>query len=374
MSKEIIIPPNTTLTSKTDLKGIIIEVNEAMTLYSEFTKEEFIGKSHQIVRHPETPAILFQDMWTTIQLNEPWNGVIKNKTKSGNYYWVYATVTPFFDKNGEPIGFMSIRRKATQEQIKEAENFYRNPESNQKGLNLKSILYNFRIKTKLFFVFSLMAIVLAFQGFSLIQNKVDEYESAVKRQNGGIYNLKISQIMRLTAQHLGQLARYLNGDQTAKPNIIELEQKLEILYKDFLESNETLGNQLEVFERSKDSYREWEDLRKINLTITPRESFVKHVNLIQHMIDLNNTVGETSELFLDPDKDSYFMIDASLNKIPYLAEKMGQLRATVSGYLAKGLNANESERILMLELIGRVESYAEGLNLAIHFVSKFNPE
>ena len=367
MSKEIIIPPNTTLTSKTDLKGIIIEVNEAMTLYSEFTKEEFIGKSHQIVRHPETPAILFQDMWTTIQLNEPWNGVIKNKTKSGNYYWVYATVTPFFDsiKYG---GFY------TQEQIKEAENFYRNPESNQKGLNLKSILYNFRIKTKLFFVFSLMAIVLAFQGFSLIQNKVDEYESAVKRQNGGIYNLKISQIMRLTAQHLGQLARYLNGDQTAKPNIIELEQKLEILYKDFLESNETLGNQLEVFERSKDIYREWEDLRKINLTITPRESFVKHVNLIQHMIDLNNTVGETSELFLDPDKDSYFMIDASLNKIPYLAEKMGQLRATVSGYLAKGLNANESERILMLELIGRVESYAEGLNLAIHFVSKFNPE
>ena len=73
MNEEIIIPPNTTLTSKTDLNGIITDVNENMIQFSEFSKEEFIGKSHQIVRHPETPSILFKDMWTTIKFNEPWN-------------------------------------------------------------------------------------------------------------------------------------------------------------------------------------------------------------------------------------------------------------------------------------------------------------
>jgi len=374
MNEEIIIPPNTILMSKTDLNGIIQEVNEAMIQFSEFAREEFLGKTHNIVRHPETPTGLFQDMWTTIKFNEPWNGILKNKTKSGKFYWVYATVTPFFDKDGNPVGYMSIRRKASLEQIREAEEFYKNQKSQINNFSFKKILYSYRIKTKLFFVFSLMATVLAFQGISIIKNKITDYESAIKRQNGGMFNLHISKIMRLTAQHRGQMARFLNGDETAKPNAIALEHNLENLYKEFLELNDTLGSELEVFDQSKEIFREWKTLKQINQTISPRESFLKHVTLIQHMIDLNNTVGETSELFLDPDKDSYFMIDASLSKIPYLAEKMGQLRATVSGYLAKGVNVNESEKILMLELIGRVESYSEGLNLAIQFISKFNSE
>ena len=75
MNDEIIIPPNTILMSKTDLNGIILEVNEAMIQFSEFTREEFLGKTHSIVRHPHTPTGLFQDMWTTIKFNEPWNGI-----------------------------------------------------------------------------------------------------------------------------------------------------------------------------------------------------------------------------------------------------------------------------------------------------------
>ena len=374
MNEEIIIPPNTTLTSKTDLNGIITDVNENMIQFSEFSKEEFIGKSHQIVRHPETPSILFKDMWTTIKFNEPWNGIIKNKTKSGKFYWVYATVTPFFDKAGEPVGYMSIRRRATPEQIREAEIFYKTPDSRNRGFNLRKILYNFRIKTKLFFVFALMAIVLAIQGVSLITNKTNEYESALKRLNGGKFNLSISTLMRFTARHRGQMARFLNGDETAKPNVIELEKQLEIAYKDFLELNERQGRELQVFDLAKEIHKEWENLKEINPKLTPKESFVKHVKLIQRMLDMNNTVGETSDLFLDSDKDTYFMIETSLTKLPYLAEKLGQLRATGSGYLAKGVNADESEKILMLELLGYVGSSYEALTLGINFISKFNPE
>src|SRR4030065_1907353 len=87
--------------SKTDHKGVITEVNQDFLEISGFGMDELIGKSHNLVRHPDMPPEAFADLWTTVKQGKPWNGIVKNRCKSGDHYWVEANVTPIMQ--GEQI-------------------------------------------------------------------------------------------------------------------------------------------------------------------------------------------------------------------------------------------------------------------------------
>ncbi|SEQ94799.1 aerotaxis receptor [Nitrosomonas sp. Nm51] len=108
------------LISKTDPKGRITFVNDAFVQVSGFSREELHGKAHNIVRHPDMPEEAFDDLWKTIKSGKPWTGVIKNRCKNGDYYWVEANVSPLREGN-QITGYISIRNKPTSEQIKSAE-------------------------------------------------------------------------------------------------------------------------------------------------------------------------------------------------------------------------------------------------------------
>ncbi|MCF6200596.1 MAG: EAL domain-containing protein [Hydrogenimonas sp.] len=102
------------IVSKTNHKGIITYVNDAFCKISEYSKEELIGKPHNIVRHPDTPKSTFEQMWQTIkERKEIWQGVIKNRTKNGKFYYVQTTIKPILDKNGEIIEFIALRNDIT---------------------------------------------------------------------------------------------------------------------------------------------------------------------------------------------------------------------------------------------------------------------
>lgn len=101
------------IVSKTDRKGIITYANDQFVRISGFTREELIGKNHNIIRHPGMPARSFQNLWETIQAKKTWKGVIKNKTKDGKTYVVDSTVVPILDENGEIVEFIAIRRNIT---------------------------------------------------------------------------------------------------------------------------------------------------------------------------------------------------------------------------------------------------------------------
>ncbi len=88
------------LVSKTDLKGTITEVNHHFVEVSGFTEEELVGKNHNIVRHPDIPPRVFEDLWQTLEAEQPWSQVVKNRCKDGNHYWVEANVTPIFEEGG----------------------------------------------------------------------------------------------------------------------------------------------------------------------------------------------------------------------------------------------------------------------------------
>ena len=98
--------------SSTNIQGVITEVSEAFCEISGYKKDELIGKSHNIVRHPNTPTSFYKEMWNTLLSKKEWRGEIKNLAKNGDIYWIYAIITPIL-KNSEIIGFTSIKSDIT---------------------------------------------------------------------------------------------------------------------------------------------------------------------------------------------------------------------------------------------------------------------
>lgn len=102
------------IVSKTDTRGIIKYVNDAFCEISGYGRDELLGKPHNIVRHPDTPRSVFEEVWRTIQNKRVWKGVIKNRKKDGGEYIVKSTIVPILDDIGNIVEFMSIRTDITE--------------------------------------------------------------------------------------------------------------------------------------------------------------------------------------------------------------------------------------------------------------------
>jgi diguanylate cyclase (GGDEF)-like protein/PAS domain S-box-containing protein len=98
--------------STTDKDGYIVDVSEAFCKISGYTKEELIGNTHKLVRHPNTPDSFYEDMWNKLLSGEIWEGEIHNRNKNGKEYWIYAIIKPLF-RNNEFVGFTAIRTNIT---------------------------------------------------------------------------------------------------------------------------------------------------------------------------------------------------------------------------------------------------------------------
>lgn len=109
--------------STTNLKGIVDTVNTDFTTISGFDEDELIGKNHNVVRHPEMPPEAFADLWTTLQAGKPWKGMVKNRCKNGQFYWVDAFVTPQFI-DGSLTGYQSVRFKPDRRTVSRSEKLY----------------------------------------------------------------------------------------------------------------------------------------------------------------------------------------------------------------------------------------------------------
>ena len=111
---EIVMRDNDFIVSKTDTKGRIIYANKIFIEFSGYTQDELINSQHNIVRHPEMPRGVFSLLWETISSGREFNGYVKNMSKNGSYYWVFANVTPSYDMKNNIIGYYSVRRKPSQ--------------------------------------------------------------------------------------------------------------------------------------------------------------------------------------------------------------------------------------------------------------------
>ena len=129
-NQETVLDDYSFLVSETDEKGIIRFANDDFCKIAEFEVEELMGQPHNMVRHPDMPKAAFKSLWETVQSGNIWTGYVKNSTKSGGYYWVYATVYPFESCDGSN-GYLSCRRKASRLEIEKYEALYKEWKNNE---------------------------------------------------------------------------------------------------------------------------------------------------------------------------------------------------------------------------------------------------
>ncbi|MGV8400872.1 methyl-accepting chemotaxis protein [Pseudomonas aeruginosa] len=122
-SVEQTFPDQQRLISATDTDSNIIYCNAEFAAMSGFTESELIGSTHNLVRHPDMPAAVFESMWGYLKAGQSWMGVVKNRCKNGNFYWVSAYVTPILE-DGKLVGYESVRVKPSREQVSRAEALY----------------------------------------------------------------------------------------------------------------------------------------------------------------------------------------------------------------------------------------------------------
>ncbi|MCA1767537.1 MAG: methyl-accepting chemotaxis protein, partial [Idiomarina sp.] len=138
--KENRFPDRYRLISSTDLKGVITHCNEDFVNVSGYTRDELIGSPHNVLRHPDMPGAVFEQMWKTIKRGKPWMGLVKNRCKNGDHYWVSAYVTPIME-NGKPVGFESVRVATSDERKKRAQGIYDRLNSGKHALPLGKRLW-----------------------------------------------------------------------------------------------------------------------------------------------------------------------------------------------------------------------------------------
>jgi len=136
------VSENQRLISTTDLKGTITYCNEAFIAISGFNREELLNAPHNLVRHPDVPPAVFAHMWETLKQGKPWMGIVKNRCKNGDYYWVNAYVTPIYENN-QVVGFESVRVKPTAKQVSRAQTLYQRINSGKPAIPASNRLMPF---------------------------------------------------------------------------------------------------------------------------------------------------------------------------------------------------------------------------------------
>ncbi len=246
-NNEVMLNDNSYIVSKTDLKGVITYVNREFIEISGFTEKELLGAPQNLVRHPDMPPIVFEDMWNVLKADKNWSGIVKNRCKSGGFYWVDANVSPLFE-NGQKVGYMSIRTKPTQEQIQIADQFYKKlRDTNAKTLyspmeKVKHWFRDMRIKTRFILVTGLIAflmILLGYLGLSGMDHSNQSMKTVYEDRLLASYYIseieKGSLLMQTSLLHLKGLKEQQGSsqEQVAQTDISHFNQALKLVDTNF---------------------------------------------------------------------------------------------------------------------------------------------
>ena len=229
-----------TIVSKTDLKGIITYVNPYFCEMSGYSEQESIGQPHNYIRHPDMPSEAFADLWATLKAGKPWTGMVKNRCKNGDYYWVEANATPIRE-NGHVVGYMSVRSKPARAQVEAADAAYRLFREGRAGkLHIKegkavhsgflekmNVFKSISVKARLIFLaasLSLGMMAIGAYGMFGISRANDEMLSLY--QNRTVPLGQITEIQRMLLQNRLRVAASL-----ATPTPDEIRKNVEVIEK-----------------------------------------------------------------------------------------------------------------------------------------------
>jgi len=206
--REAPFPSGKYLVSKTDLKGVITYANDAFVELSGFSRDELIGKSHNCVRHPDMPPAAFEDLWKTIKSGQPWRGIVKNRSKSGDHYWVEAFVVPI-QRNSQIIGYMSVRSEPSRENVRQAEALYQQMNAGQAKLPKPRVglVERLSFRARILGAMALMALLVVLiggAGMFALSNSNNAVEYAYEQQLKN--SMTIARITQLLSENRAQIS------------------------------------------------------------------------------------------------------------------------------------------------------------------------
>jgi len=313
---EVHFSENDKLVSTTDLKGIITSASPAFIRISGFSEQELLGQSHNIVRHPDMPPQAFRSLWSTVKAGRTWNGRVKNRCKNGDYYWVDAHVSPVFN-DGHIVGYRSLRFKPSRAQVDEASKLYadinagRIKDPFEQG-KIKAFLSNIKLWQKLMILALLSVMMFAVPSWLMITRANEEIAFTAREKLGVEYEREVIRLMQLIQQHRGLSSVVLSGDTSsagkweAKRNEVNEQVK----------AVETVNNRLSelgLTEHWQTVRSDWEQLASESAGLDTKASVLRHTALIEKVLVFNRKLSDESNLALDPEVDTYYMMVIAIN-------------------------------------------------------------
>lgn len=215
-----------------------------------------------------------------------------------------------------------------------------------------NIFGNLKIWQKLALTAAVLGAPIVLLGVLLIMEMSADIDFARKEVQGARYVQLMREMLQHLAEHRGMSNAYLNGDASFKEKIAKKKDQLDEDIKSLDTVNLQYGDTLDSTSRWQSIKTDWEDLSAVVFSLTPPESFARHTAVIQKLLGLVTHIGVTSNLVLDPEPDSYFLIDAIIARLPVLAEDLGKLRGLAAGIAARK-QITEGEKINLSKLIAR---------------------
>jgi methyl-accepting chemotaxis protein len=246
--REVELKDGETIVSKTNTKGVITYCNRTFQELSGFSESDVLGKAHNIVRHPDMPPAAFEDLWNTLKAGRPWSGMVKNRCKNGDHYWVYAEASPIVE-GGTVTGFLSVRFKPDRSAIDAASKLYKSMnDGTAKGVALRGgkvvrtgwiaaagrRLTDSSIKWRLVMLIGMLSVLLAAVGGVGLYGMAKGNEALLAvYENRAVPMGEIADIQRMLLRNRLLVATALVTPETAviRDNTAEIEQNIAAISK-----------------------------------------------------------------------------------------------------------------------------------------------
>ncbi len=351
---EVTVNEGETIVSGTDVKGVITYCNDAFVKLSGFTENELLNSSHNIVRHPDMPPEVFDDLWKTLKSGQTWTGILKNRCKNGDFYWVKTNVNPNYE-NGNLTGYTSIRSKPDAREVDTARKHYekikdgkaRMGESLRERLNVFK-RFNLTTKFTLAVLFLLLPIV-AFVNL-YINDSLDSIAFYENQLEGEKYISPLQTLNLKMAEHRGMTNAYLSGNKELESKINERRKQVTALFSDIDALIQSDADKLKIAKQWKAIKGEWQTLIERIGKNDRKSVFKAHSALIANNQSIMKTIGERSNMIFDSHLERYYMASMLVDKLPRLIDEIGQLRGNTSGILMSGKLSEQAK----MELIGKI--------------------
>lgn len=225
---------------------------------------------------------------------------------------------------------------------------------------MNSILNNLKIWQKLALVVAALGVPIILLGVLLIKEMNVNIDFTDQEVHGAQYVQQVRELLQHLAEHRGMSNAYLNGDTSFQEKIMSKKEQIKEDIKVLNVIDLAHGSRLESASRWQAIKADWEKLDTDVFNLKPADSFARHTAIIQKLLELIIHVSVTSNLILDPQADSYFLINAVISQLPSMVEDLGKLRGLAAGIVAHR-QITDSERIALSKLIARIQVLQDGI-------------